>query len=120
MMAARAFITLSCILTSLSTVLTLSILLIRENFKKIISILAKILSIGSLIGGILGMALGITFVVKEDETMIAFDIGVSSILAIIAVVFNLFGTIATLIINRDLRETPKPDYDSDSDGVNNK
>jgi Mg/Co/Ni transporter MgtE len=117
MMAARAFITLSCILTPLSAVFTLSILLIRENFKKIISMLAKILCIGSLIGGILGITLGIIFVAKKDEIMVAFDIGVSSILTIIAVVFNLFGTIATLIINRDPRETPKPEYDSD--GVNN-
>jgi hypothetical protein len=98
-MAARAFLTLSCILPSLSAVFILSILLIPENFKKIISILAKVLSIGSLIGGILGMALGITFVKKyEPMSTLGFDVSVSSILAIIAVVFNLGGTIATLII----------------------
>jgi hypothetical protein len=99
MMAARAFITLSCILPSLSAVLILLILLISEDFKKVISILAKILSIGSLIVGIIGIALGITFVVKQDESMGAFDLDLSSVLAIIAVVFNLYGTIfATLLI----------------------
>ncbi len=65
MMAVRAFITLFCILSSLSTIFILSILLIRENFKKIISMLAKILSIGSFIGEILGIAFGITFAVKR-------------------------------------------------------
>jgi hypothetical protein len=99
LIAARVFITLSCIL-SLFGVLIFSILLINEIFKKPISMFAKILSFGSLIVGILGMVLGITFAIKKDVLTdnMNLNIGVSSILAIISVGFNSIGAISILII----------------------
>jgi hypothetical protein len=93
MMSARSFVTISCILSSLSVVFILSIILVKEDLKRTMAILGKVISIGSLIGRIIGVALGISFI-KEAT----FNIGVSSILAIIAVVFNLGGAIAILII----------------------
>jgi hypothetical protein len=64
-----------------------------KGLKRMMAILGKVLSIGSLIAGIIGVALGISFIKRAT-----FDIGVSSILGIIAIVFNLGGAIATLII----------------------
>jgi hypothetical protein len=93
MMSARAFVTISCILSSLSVIFILSIILVKEDLKRTMAILAKVLSIGSLIAGIIGVALGISFIIGMK-----FNIGVSSILGIIASVFNLGGAIATLII----------------------
>jgi len=75
MMSARAFLTISCIRSSFSVIFILSILLIKEDLKRTMAILAKILSIGSLIVGIIGVALGI-ILIKEGKL----DIGASSIL----------------------------------------
>ncbi len=99
LVAARVFLILSCILSSF-TVLILSILLISENFKRTILKFGKFFSFVSLIGGALGMAFGITFALAKDAftNNIHLNIGVSSILVIIAVVFNICGAILTLII----------------------
>jgi nicotinamide riboside transporter PnuC len=99
MIKVRLSITLACILSSLSAVLISSILFISDySKKKILVICGTILSIGSLIGGIIGIIFGIFFV-KKDEFNHTFHLGVSILLAIIAVVLNLFGTIfATLFI----------------------
>ncbi len=97
MMAARVFVTICCILSSLSVVSILLILFVEENLKKLVSILAQALAFASLVGGIIGVALGMAFAMKTVGSK-ADNIGVSSILGIIAIVFNLAGAITTFII----------------------
>jgi hypothetical protein len=98
MTIARVFVTISCILLSFSILSILSILLVQEDSKRILALLTKVLSIGSFIAGIVGLALGIAFVMNHNELGIKYKIGVSSILAIIAVIFNLGGAITTFIM----------------------
>ncbi len=97
--SARVFVTIACILSSFSILSILLILLVKPDSKRILTLLTKVFTIGSLIAGILGVAIAIIFVLKDDQSKLAFVIGVSGILGIIAVVFNLAGTIASFLIN---------------------
>jgi len=97
MMTARAFITISCILSSLSALSIILHGLFHEDSKRKISILAIVLSIGSLFGGIIGVAVGISFI-KSDVIGEGFTFGLSSILGIVAIVLNFIGVIITLFI----------------------
>ena len=54
----------------------------------------KLLSFTTLVGGIIGVAVGITFAMPDGR----FQIAVASIISIVALVFNLLGAIATIII----------------------
>ncbi|CAF1154510.1 unnamed protein product [Adineta steineri] len=113
--ATQAFITICCILAPLSVISILSIILVNENLKKHMSVLAKVLAIASLISGIIGIGLGISFVVDiikgidalksipgftiEAASKIGdFKMGVSCILAIVAVALNLVGAVITFLI----------------------
>jgi ABC-type dipeptide/oligopeptide/nickel transport system permease component len=60
-------------------------------------LLGKGLAIASLISGIIGVPLGISFGMKQAGVVDA-KMGVSSILGIIAVGFNLGGVITTFIM----------------------
>ncbi|CAF1420138.1 unnamed protein product [Adineta ricciae] len=86
-LAARAFMTVSCILSSSSAVSVLLIAFVNENLKKNISVLAKGLVVASVIGGIIGVSLGISITV--DALNAGASVGASFILAIIALVFNI-------------------------------
>ncbi len=59
----------------------------------------KIFSIGSLIAGIIGIILGIVFIMKSDDNKLVYNIDVSSILSIISVVFNLVGIIVIYLLS---------------------
>jgi hypothetical protein len=92
-MSTRAFITICCILSPLSVA---SILYINEDLKKKISLLAKGLAIASLVSGIIGVSIAISVVVKGID--LGGKMGVSCILAIIALIFNLAGAVTTFFI----------------------
>ncbi|UJR24297.1 hypothetical protein I4U23_027264 [Adineta vaga] len=94
--AARAFMTICSILCPLSIISIISIISVNENVKKNISFLSKGLAIASLISGIIGVSLGISFSVNEINA--GASMGVSCILAIIGLVFNIIGTIITFFI----------------------
>ncbi|CAF1247813.1 unnamed protein product [Adineta steineri] len=96
-MATRAFITICCILAPLSAISILSIILVNENLKKRMSLLAKVLAIASAISGIIGVGLGISMVVDIIKISNA-TMGVSCILAIVAVALNLVGAVITFLI----------------------
>ena len=104
--AARFFITIVCILSSLSIFSTLSILLVDDNLKHRMIISTKILSAGSLIVGIIGLGLGLDFVMtfitdepeKQRDPTASVQIHVSSVLAILAVVFNSLAVITSFLI----------------------
>jgi hypothetical protein len=99
---ARLFISIAGILTSFSVLSIVSILLVGADTKKMMVLLAKVLSIGSLVTGIIGLALGINFVItvidNDSDPTRTVHIYASSILAILAVIFNLVGGIAAFIV----------------------
>ncbi|UJR38648.1 hypothetical protein I4U23_031314 [Adineta vaga] len=95
-MSMRAFITICCILSPLSVASILSILCINEDLKKKIFLLAKGLAIATLICGIIGVSIAISVVVENNK--LGGKMGISCILAIIALVLNLAGAITTFFI----------------------
>ncbi|CAF1206073.1 unnamed protein product [Adineta steineri] len=102
-MATRAFITMCCILAPLSFISILSIILVNENLKKHMALLAKVLAIASAISGIIGVGLGISRVADTFKFAAAMKVenatmGVSCILAIIALALNLVGAVITFLI----------------------
>jgi len=92
MMAARLFMSICSILSSLPLVSISLILVVEENLKKTMSILAKALAFGSLIAGTIGIVGGMALAIKIVGSKVG-NISVSSILGIIAIVFNLAGVI---------------------------
>ncbi len=102
MVAARLFITMASILSTLSILSIISILLVDANSKQRMALTTKFLSIGSLVVGIISLGLGINYVITlidgETDPTEKVQIYTASILAILAVVFNLIGAIATLMI----------------------
>jgi hypothetical protein len=88
MIAARVFMSICPVLSSLSLVSILLIIVVEENLKKTMSILAKALAFGSLIAGTIVIVGGMALAMKIVCSKIG-NISVSSILGIIAIVFNL-------------------------------
>jgi hypothetical protein len=98
LLGSRVFVTIACIFSSFSILSVSLILLVNADSKRIAALFTIVFSIGSLIAGIIGFALGITFVLQSNEFDLSLKIGASSIIAIIALVFNILGTIASFII----------------------
>jgi hypothetical protein len=94
MLAARAFITIACILSGIATVCVVVCGFVKEDSSGILVRLAKVLPFATLVGGIIGVAVGIVYAIPSS----VLRIGVASILGIIALVFNLIGAIVVLFI----------------------
>lgn len=108
-MGSRVFTTIVCIFSSFSILSVLLILLANADSKKIAALFTIVFSIGSLIAGIIGFALGISFVLQSNELEFlvqttrlkpSLKIGASSIIAIIALVLNIVAAIASFIIKK--------------------
>ncbi|CAF4037902.1 unnamed protein product [Adineta steineri] len=102
-MATRAFITICCILFSLSVILILSIMLVNENLKMYMSLIAHVLVVSNVISGTIGVGVGISMVEDVIKIVDAHKIadarmGLSCILAIIAVALNLASAFMTGLI----------------------
>jgi hypothetical protein len=95
MLTARAFILNACVLSSFGSLCIVLCTLVNPNYKRLLIILAKIVSFIGLMLGIVGVSVGISFVLTDDTQ---WKLGVASILSIIALVFNLIGVIASIII----------------------
>ncbi len=98
LMGSRVFVTIACIFSSFSILSVSLILLVNADSKKIAALFTVVFSITSLITGIIGLALGITLVLKNDELNLSLKMGASSIIAIIALVFNIIAAIGSFII----------------------
>ncbi|CAF1220515.1 unnamed protein product [Adineta steineri] len=102
-MSTQAFITICCILAPLSAISVLLLTLVNENLKKSISLAAKVLAIASVISGIIGIVVNAIKYMDAVENMVGINnwntsIGVSCILAIVALALNLVGAVLTLMI----------------------
>ena len=89
MYAARTFVTLACIFSILSAICLLARLVEKIGSNRVLGLLVKGLPVLSLLMGIIGVPIGIVFIVKDAE----FQIAAGSILAIVALVINLIGAV---------------------------
>jgi hypothetical protein len=94
MQTARAFITIACILSAVTTACVVGCAFVKEDSNGILIRLAKVLSFVTLVGGIIGVAVGISHAIPHSLVRIS----VAAILGIIALVFNLASAIVVLLI----------------------
>jgi hypothetical protein len=90
----RVFILIACILSGFGTLLLLIIGITGKNNSALI-ICAKILVFASLICGIVGIGVGISWVLYGFQSL-----GVAAILAIVATALNLVTALITLAIRK--------------------
>ncbi len=96
-LAARAFVTLACIMSGISTLLLFISVATSDNAKQILLMAAKGLAFACLVMGIIGVAVAINGT-TETALETKLDWGASAIIGIIAIVLNLCGAIATVLI----------------------
>jgi hypothetical protein len=96
-LVARAFVILTCIVSGISAVLLFATGAKSNKKQQILLIAAKGLVFACLIMGIIGVAVGIN---GTAETALARKLnwGAAAIIGIIAIVLNLCGAIATVLI----------------------
>ncbi len=100
-LAARAFVTLSCIISGISALCLFLSAVTSETIRRILLIAGKGLAFASLITGIIGVAVGInvtTVIEIGSGTDFKLKWGAAAILGIIAIVINFFGAISSVLI----------------------
>ncbi|CAF1540119.1 unnamed protein product [Adineta ricciae] len=98
MAAAKTFITLACIFSAISALCLVACIIESINKNTIVVTLIKVLPILSLVVGIIGLAVGISYATYIGSLPAEVSLGAASILAIIAVVINLIAAISALLI----------------------
>ena len=97
MIAARAFITIACIISGISAVCFFARTLETINQNKMVIMTSMGLAIGSFVAGVIGLALGITATTATGSLPVKVSINAAAILAIIAVVINLIGAVLAVL-----------------------
>ena len=94
MQAARAFVTMACILSAFAAICLFTRVVESLGSNTIVSLISKALPILSLISGIIGVALGISFATSATLNL---KIGGAAIVAIIALIVNLVGAVLAFL-----------------------
>jgi hypothetical protein len=97
LLAARAFVTLACIMSVISALLLFSSVATSDYTKQILLMVGKSLAFACLIMGVVGVALGIN-VTTETVLHIKSNWGASAIIGVIAIVLNFCGAIVSVLI----------------------
>ncbi len=93
LLAARAFVTLACIMSGISAVLLFISVATSDNGKQILLMAGRGLAFVCLIMGIIGVAIGINL-----ATGISSNWGAAAIIGIIAIIINFCGAVASILI----------------------
>jgi hypothetical protein len=93
-LAARAFMTLACIMSALSAICLVVYIFIGDKIPSIILLATKILVGVSLLTGIIGVGVGI----NATSSGIGASVGAAAIVGIVGLILNLAGSIATSCI----------------------
>ncbi|CAF3904752.1 unnamed protein product, partial [Rotaria sp. Silwood1] len=96
--AARAFITLACILSGISAICLIVYSLMGDNKPRILLLAIQGLVFACLIMGIIGVAIGISTATNTGP--LTRDLGAAAIVGIVAVVINVVGAIVALLIRQ--------------------
>ncbi|CAF1529840.1 unnamed protein product [Rotaria sp. Silwood1] len=95
--AARAFVTLACILSGISIICLIIYTMKRDSTFAMLLLVTKGLVVACLIMGIIGVAVGIDATVNIGG-LIKLDLGAAAAIGIVAIILNFIGTIITLLI----------------------
>ncbi|CAF5086136.1 unnamed protein product, partial [Rotaria magnacalcarata] len=94
MIAARAFVTIACILSALSAVCIFTYIIIQTETNQILFMISKVLPILSFIAGIIGLAVGIAFITSSDSVKLSS----ATFVDIVAVAINVIGAILAVLV----------------------
>jgi len=98
-LAARAFVTLACIMSGFSALLLFASVATADNIRRILLIAGKGLAFTYLIMGIIGIAVGINVTTDtKGEFGTQLSWGASAIIGVIAIVLNFCGAIVSVLI----------------------
>ncbi|CAF1463924.1 unnamed protein product [Rotaria sordida] len=98
-LVARAFVTISCVLSGISAICLLVYTIIGDSAPRVLLLVAKGLVLACLIMGIIGVAVGINAKI-DTGSEVKLQLGAAAIIGIVAIIINFFGIIATLSIRQ--------------------
>ena len=96
-LAARAFVTIACILSIISAVSLFVSLVASDRLRSMLLLVGKLLAWICLIAGIIGVAIGIDTLTRYESERVPW--GASSIIGVIALVVNAVGAVVSLLAN---------------------
>jgi hypothetical protein len=96
--AAKAFVTLACILSGISALCLFACIVTTDNIHRMLLLAAKGLVFASLITGIIGVAVGISATTDLANTLFKSSLGAAAIIGIVALIINLSGAIVALLV----------------------
>ena len=94
MIAAKAFMTLACLLSAFSALCIFSNLTNNTNSNSMMIMICRLLPVLCFVCGIIGVGLGIAYITDQE----LLKISTAAILGIAAVVLNLIGAVLTVLI----------------------
>jgi hypothetical protein len=97
-LAARVFITLTCIVSAISALCLFLCTMIKDNTNRILLLAIKGLVFVSLSTGIIGVTRGINGTTTVNPSEVKLDLGAAAIIGIVAIVINFAGAIVSLFI----------------------
>ena len=96
---AKLMITAACIFTPIASILLVLFIQKKEIFNRTILILVKAIGLMGLVTGIIGLAFGINGILGKSNGEIR--LGYAAIFAIVAVVLDFIGIVASVFIQKD-------------------
>ncbi|CAF3992774.1 unnamed protein product [Adineta steineri] len=99
-LAGRAFMTLACILSGITSICLFICAFIDEKTSRILLLIAKALAFICLIMGIISVAAGGSTIQTLSQDGVKCNLSAASILGIIAIIINLVGVIASFFIKQ--------------------
>ncbi|CAF3595854.1 unnamed protein product [Adineta steineri] len=100
-LAGRAFMTLACILSGITTISLLLCAFTDVGKNRILLLITKALAFGCLIMGIIGVAVGGSSLQKvPNEGDFKYKLGTAAIIGIITIIINLVGAVASVFIKQ--------------------
>jgi len=96
-LAARAFVTIACILSIISAVSLFVSLVASDRLRSMLLSVGKLLAWICLIAGIIGVAIGVDTLTRYENERVPW--GASSIIGVIALVVNAVGAVVSLLVN---------------------
>jgi hypothetical protein len=97
-LAARAFMTLACIISGITAVCSFACAVTKDNTNRILLLATKGLVFVCLVMGIIGVAVGSNATVNPGGDIIKFRLGAAAIVGIVAIIINFGGAIVALFI----------------------
>jgi len=97
-LAARAFMTLACIISGITAVCSFACAVTKDNTNRILLLATKGLVFVCLVTGIIGVAVGSNASLNYGGGEGEFKLGAAAIVGIVAIIINFGGAIAALFI----------------------